>query len=117
MRHRAYLPALTLLVGIAACSGDQSVSVANVLEPTVIKLSAEPGKHVVSLRIEGSGSINGLANVTLMLDGKAYRNEQLNGKVSFTWGGDWYSPVAEIHYRPSKVQDGKLSLQYRFETL
>ena len=118
MRRLADLTLLVLLAGLAACSPSHTASVSNPSEPTIIKLAVtEPEKQVVSLQIQGTGSIDGSAEIALMLDGKAYRSEQLKGLVSFTWAGDWYSPSAEIHYRPSKVQGGKLELQYRFGTL
>lgn len=121
MRTLCNLALCAALCGLAAaCSPSfQTASVANLSEATVIRLAAapDPQKHVVSLLIRGTGSIDGSAQIELMLNGKPYRTEQLRGGVSFTWGGDWYSPVAEIHYRPIKVQGGKLDLQYRFETL
>lgn len=72
------------------------------------------GKHVVSFQIRGIGSIDGVAQVDLMLNGKPYRTERLTGNVSFSWGGDWYSPAAEIRYQPLKVEGGKLEFHYEF---
>jgi hypothetical protein len=80
-------------------------------------MAPDAGKHVVSLDIRGTGSIKGKAEIQLMLDGKPYRTEPLQGAVSFRWGGDWYSSTAEIHYRPLNVEGGQIRLQYHFGTI
>jgi hypothetical protein len=120
MRALCKLAFLVALCGLgASCSPfEETAPIADLTQTTIIKLvSSNPEKHVVSLQIRGAGSIDGTAQIELMLDGKPYRSEQLQGPVSFSWGGDWYSPTAEIRYRPSNVRGGKLSLDYRFGTL
>ena len=117
MPRLPFLALLAVLGGLVACSENQSASVTNTSEPAIIKLTSQAGKQVVSLQVIGSGSIDGSAEIALVLDGKPYRSQHLKGNVSFTWADDWYSPLAEIHYRPTKVQGGRVDLQYRFGTL
>lgn len=110
---------LLLLLFVAACAGyDQSISVADVrkAETVILESTGKPGKvHAIGIR--GSGEIEGEATVMLMLDGKPYKTETLNGPVRFKWGGDWYSNSAEIRYEPGNVSSGKLVIEYRFSTL
>jgi hypothetical protein len=88
-------------------------------KPAIIKLEAPSDLHkrIVSIHIRGSGAVVGTAQIELMLNGSPYRTEKLEGPISFDWRGDWYSPTAEIRYRPINAKDGKIALQYRFETL
>lgn len=117
MRTLAIAAVSAILVGAGGCAPTQSVTLANLSEPRVLKLMApDPNKPIFSLAIEGSGSVDGLAHIELMLNGKPYRSERLGGRVSFAWTGDWYSPTAELRYRPTKVQSGELQLRYRFGT-
>jgi hypothetical protein len=74
-----------------------------------------PGKGPVhSLSVRGSGTIQGHAEVTLILNGSPYRTEKLSGQVGFQWGGDWLSDEAEIRYTPTSVTSGSLKLRYKF---
>lgn len=43
--------------------------------------------------------------------------ELMEGKVDFTWYGDWFSDTAEIKYEPIQVKDGELVIDYLFATL
>lgn len=118
MRFPAHRVCIALSVLLAACSASSVANVPTVTEPAVITLKANPGSgSVVSLQIEGDGSIDGFALIELMLNGKPYRTERLQGSVAFTWGGDWYAPTAEVRYRPENVQGGRLQLRYRFQSL
>jgi hypothetical protein len=117
MRTPTTVVAFAVLLGTAACAPSQSMDVANLSEPAVLTLVApDRSKPVFSLEVKGTGSIDGAAHIELMLNGKPYRSERLEGRVSFTWTGDWYSPSAELRYRPTKVQSGDLQLRYRFGT-
>ena len=112
----------TLLCGlVAGCFPvfPNARSIDDLTAPVIIKLEApsDPQKHVVSIQIRGIGAVDGAAQIELMLNGSPYRTEKLAGPISFTWGGDWYSPTAEIRYRPINVKGGRLAIQYRFETL
>lgn len=88
-------------------------------KPGIIKIEAPSDlqKRIVSIHIRGTGAVVGTAQIELMLNGLPYRTEKLAGPISFDWRGDWYSPTAEIRYRPIDAKDGKIALQYRFETL
>jgi|ERR1700741_4351532 len=119
MRRLAYPTFLCLAIALAAagCSPfDERVAVSDPSKPTDITLTAAKS-GIVSLNVQAVGSIQGTAEISLMLDGKPYKTETVSGRVSFRWGGDWYSPKAEIRYRPMKVEGGSLELQYRFGTI
>jgi hypothetical protein len=117
MRRLTYPTVLCLAGLVAACPAfDEKVAVSNPLSPADITITTS-NPRVVSLDIRGVGSIKGTAEIHLMLDGKTYKTEMLSGQVSFRWGGDWYSPTAEIRYRPVKVESGKLELRYHFGTI
>ncbi len=67
--------------------------------------------------VRGSGNLTGNAELVLMLNNKPYKTEHLNGKIDFSWGGDWYSDSMEIRYQPGKVETGNLKLEYSFYDL
>ena len=91
----------------------------DVTKPANITLNAprDLQKRIVSIHIRGTGAVVGTAQIELMLNGSPYRTEKLAGPISFDWSGDWYSPTAEIRYQPIDAKDGKIALQYRFDTL
>ena len=106
-----------LLFLLTACGTyDGSVSVGDVTTEQSIVLKNSKGGRVYSYSIRGTGHIDGKATATLMLDGKPYRTEQLDGPVRFKWGGDWYSDTAVIVYRPDGVRSGTLIIEYGFRT-
>jgi hypothetical protein len=72
--------------------------------------------NIYAIHIRCSGKIDGQAEISLILNGKPYKTEQLNGKVSFSWSGDWYSDSAEIQYKPIKVSSGVLNFSYAFKS-
>ena len=72
---------------------------------------------IYALDVTGSGSIDGEAEICLMLNGQPYKPVKLNGRVHFSWGGDWYSPTATVRYTPQGVKKGALVLRYQFRTL
>lgn len=111
------IPTAVLLLALVACAPSQITTIENLGEPRVVKLVApDPEKPVFSIEIKGTGSIDGTAQIELMLDGKPYKSQNLEGRVSFTWAGDWYSPTAELRYRPTKARGGELQLRYSFGT-
>jgi hypothetical protein len=109
---------LTALV-VSSCGQQvQRAAPADVTKSEVLVLNKPSGKGSVHcLIIEGSGSIDGKAEIQLMENGAAYRKELLSGPVSFEWSNDWYSDSAEIRYLPSGATGGNLVLKYRFKTM
>ncbi len=107
---------LSLLVG--ACTNyDHSVKVTDIRKEEVIILrNTNNPEPVYGISIRGSGNIDGEATVSLILNGEAYKTEKLKGRVSFKWGGDWYSDTAEIRYKPNNVNSGELVIEYKFST-
>jgi hypothetical protein len=95
--------------------GMSSVAVTDVRRAEILVLATkDTGANVHALTIRVSGEIEGQATLTLILNGEPYKTEQLTGKISFEWGGDWYADTAEIRYEPVNVQSGNVKLQYRF---
>ncbi|MFO0964223.1 MAG: hypothetical protein U0793_01365 [Gemmataceae bacterium] len=79
------------------------------------KRTGSPYTHAIS--IHGSGSIDGDAIISLLLNGRPYKTETLRGAVRFDWGGDWYSETAEVRYEPGEVRSGSITLCYQFHEL
>lgn len=96
---------------------DPAVSVRDVREAETLVLGAETGRPAYAISVRGSGRIDGEATITLLLGGKPYRVEKLNGPVDFEWGGDWYNDTAEVRYEPTVVHSGKLVLYYSISKL
>jgi hypothetical protein len=122
MRSARYLIVLT----IVALAGvwflirllPQTASIADATTAQDLTLRAKPGQtHIYSLDVTGSGSIDGDAEICLMLNGKPYKPVKLHGRVHFSWGGDWYSQTATVRYAPHGVKRGALVLRYQFRTL
>ena len=110
---------LTLFViFLASCSKyDQNVIIDNVSESQAIKLTNNKKGNVHSINIRFSGHIQGNAQVQLMLNGNPYKTENIKGKVHLKWGGDWYSDNAIIKYTATNVTNGKILIEYKFETI
>ncbi len=96
----------------------ESMAVPDVTKELIIRLEKKSGNNnVVSIFIEGKGNINGKAEISLLLNGKAYKTEKINDRFSFVWSGDWYSDTAEIIYKPNSVSSGSIKLNYSFGVL
>ena len=109
--------ALLIATGLlAGCSvGSRKHEVADVTKTEVIVLAKKLGQGPVhSLSVVGLGKIDGNAEISLILHGGPYKTEKMSGKVTFRWGGDWYSDQAEIKYTPGTVTGGTLRLKYKF---
>ena len=92
---------------------DQKLVITDVGTSQVIKLHKKPKQGgIVSMGIRGSGNLNGEAQIIL-----PYKTEQINGKVSFNWGGDWYSDTMELRYQPINANSGILVIEYSFYDL
>ena len=90
----------------------------NVKEPRTISLEHSiSNSSIYALSIEGSGYIDGVATMVLILNGDSYRAERISGTVDFAWGGDWYSDLAEIRYVPIDVTSGSITLHYEFKSI
>ena len=105
----------------ASCGGSSSYQTAAITEVStgtkVVLRSSDADALVTGIRIRGKSDLDGTAEIALMLNGERYRVERLSGSDGFFWGGDWYSPTAEVQYRPIDARAGKVELIYRFETI
>jgi len=81
-------------------------------------LHAPPGYDAIyALDVVGSGRITGEGEISLILNGAPYKTHHVSGEVSFTWGGDWYSPEAKVRFTPSSKASGSVTLHYKFRSL
>ena len=105
-----------ILFFVYACgSPNQTYAITDVTtQQKIILKNAKDKGNVHGMRVNGSGYIQGSAEIILMLNKKAYKTELLNGNIKFTWEGDWYSDDMEIIYKPTSAKSGKLNLIYRF---
>ena len=111
----ALLPILTVSCGQPPHQQIEIKNITNTETLILKKLSNQSNIH--SLKIKGSGNIDGEAKISLILNGKEYKTANLSGMVNFDWGGDWYSDSAEIIYHPINVKGGKISINYCFFNL
>jgi len=132
---------LTTLMVLALATGcgsrNQTHTIADVTKPeTIILKKAASLDAIHYINIVGKGTLEGAAEITLILNGKPYRTEKLSGTVDFQWSGEWYSDSATIEYKvimspvpekvkfgewigmdlyTSSVKSGSLNLQYHFK--
>lgn len=94
---------------------------ARIADPTrsiELKLRAsESADAIYSIRIVGTGQIDGDAEVSLMLNGQPHMTERMRGPIAFTWSGDWYASEATVRYTPTSAKSGTVKLHYRFFSL
>jgi len=111
-----YILITQLFVFCISCSKyDQKISITDIQKPQKITLHKKVNQGgIYAMEIRGSGNLNGKAQIMLMLNGQPYMTEHLNGKISFTWSGDWYFDSMEIRYEPDKVESGNLDIEYDF---
>lgn len=114
-----YILIILLIVLCVSCSKyDQKLSITDIQKPQAITLYKKVNQRgVYAMGIQGSGNLIGNAQLILMLNDQPYKTEQLNGKISFTWSGDWYSDSMEVRYQPGKVESGNLDIEYAFYDL
>jgi len=94
----------------------QSFTFSSVSQKSIIRLHKKKGQgNIHALTISGQGQINGSAVLTLILNKKPYRTVKLSGNAKFTWTSDWYADSLKLQYTPTKVQGGKLVLNYVFK--
>src|SRR5215469_6043102 len=122
MRRTLYFVVAGTLALVVAWVGvrllPQWTRIPDVTRPIELTLQARPGQdHIYSLDVVGIGSVDGDADICLVLNGSAYKPVRLHGRVRFVWGGDWYSPTATVRYIPVQVKSGSVLLRYRFNSL
>ena len=118
MKH--VIPFLFVVVfALAGCSGlHRQESVKDITKTEIIVLKKKPSQGAIhAISITGSGSISGVGEAQLILNGTVYRKEEISGRFSFDFSGDWYSDEAEIRYIPRNVSSGSLTLKYGFRDI
>ena len=107
---------VAIITSLSGCHhGDRFYTISDPTKSETIILTKLPEQgSIYGWALEGSGAIEGEAEISLMLDSKPYRTEQLSGTIDFQWKGDWYADEAEILYTPNSVIGGSVQLKYRF---
>jgi hypothetical protein len=121
MKLRPIIIVLALVIVVAAAVTwwvqPVAVTIEDASKPIELTLvSGHNANKVVALHVEGRGKVDGEAEISLMLDGRAYRTEHLNGPVHLTWRVDWYQPGAVVSYAPLTAKSGTITLRYHFAT-
>ena len=116
MRYLIFTSFIFHLIGCSINTDTYDISDSSKKQTIILKKKSGEG-NVHAINITGEGDINGEATIALILNGEPYKTEKLSGRINFQWGGDWYADTAEIIYEPQKVTKGKISLNYKFETL
>lgn len=113
---KKYFFLFTIVFFIYSCFvGSQYYEIEDVTKPEIVILNKEMNqKNIHAITISGKGQISGVAKICLILNGAPYKSEDISGKVSFNWGGDWYSDTAEISYSPISISDGQLTIKFKF---
>jgi hypothetical protein len=101
---------------LAGCSAaDRETTVKDVTQAETILLRKESKQGAIyAISIAGFGSINGDAEVQLILHGAVYKKKEIRGEFRFDFAGDWYADEAELRYIPTKVSSGNLTVKYAF---
>jgi len=90
----SHAPSLVAVVVTASISASwlayllapASVTISDAGRATEVVLRAKPGiNSVYALSVEGTGHVDGDAEISLMLNGAPYKPQQLSGVVSFSW--------------------------------
>jgi hypothetical protein len=115
------LPLILIISALvfAGCSySDREVSVKDVTKNETIILRKRPSQGWISsvsgIHVTGDGWIDGKAEVHLFMNGAVYKKEEISGKVSFEWDGDWYADQAEVRYVSDAAVGGTITLKYEF---
>jgi hypothetical protein len=115
MKVLLYIFTITALALVGCISSTREVRVKDVTKSETIILKKRFTQDSISgLRVVGSGSIDGKAEVHLMLNGAVSKKEEVSGSVSFEWDGDWYADQAEVRYVPGTATSGTVTLKYQF---
>ncbi|MCK5214842.1 MAG: hypothetical protein KAR05_05765 [Candidatus Omnitrophica bacterium] len=110
-RNLLYIGLIPALFG--CFFGEREVRVRSVaFSETIILRSRQENPHQIKIR--GEGRIEGVASITLILNGDAYKTEELNGDVHFVWMGDWYDSQAVVEYDHGNAKSGNLIIIYDF---
>lgn len=121
MRRLVILSAVVLVVAIARAKClwlPNRVHIADASKPARVMLEARTHPdRIYALDVVGSGHLDGGGKIWLVLNGEPYKTIELRGPVHFSWGGDWYSPEAEVRYSPDAATTGSISLSYEFHSL
>jgi hypothetical protein len=105
-----------LAVVLLSCANyDQRLIMKDLERTQIINLHKKSGQgNICSMGIRVSGQIDGKARIVLMLNKTPFKTTDIDGKTSFTWGGDWYADSMELRYEPLEVRSGELTIEYYF---
>jgi hypothetical protein len=107
--------AILAILLVSCAKYDQRLVIKDLKNTQLVSLHKKQGQRAIcSMGIRGSGRIDGKARIVLMLNGAPYKEADINDKVSFSWGGDWYADSMELRYQPLEVRSGELVIEYYF---
>jgi|AntRauTorcE11898_2_1112593.scaffolds.fasta_scaffold94471_1 hypothetical protein len=100
MKIHAILTLLICIILVGCGMSRQTVTVKDATKSEVLILKKKPSQGAIHrIHFEGSGSIDGKAEIQLILDGAIYKKEEIIGHFSFDLESDWYSDEAEVLLR------------------
>jgi hypothetical protein len=115
MIRNILLISIMTVLPLSCARYDQRLVIKDMKKEQLIILHKKQGQgNICSMGIRGLGRVDGKARIVLMLNGAPYKAADVNGKVDFTWGGDWYADSMELHYQPLEVRSGELIIEYYF---
>ena len=113
MKIRIPTLAFTLLFFILLSGCSDEVRINSVAFSETLTLKSE-NKHQHTIWLAFNGRVEGVARISLMLEGKPYKTEELNGDINFEWRTDWYSSEAILEYEHGTAKGGSLTINYGF---
>lgn len=108
---------LLALIGITGCNMfGETYTLPDVTKETMVTLHKKDSqkKAISGMRVDISGHVDGLADITLMLDGQPYDTKHVTGDIKINFSGEWYADTINIQYKPVSVQTGNISMNYEF---
>jgi len=98
---------------------NQDLNICNVKSKQIIKLEKLPSStnYVVSLKLNISGKIKGIAEISLLENNQTYKSKIIKDNFSINLNSEWYSSNAILLYKPINVKYGEIKIKYSFEEI
>ncbi len=98
---------------------NQESIIYNVKRKQTINLEKFPSStnNVVSLKINISGNIKGIAKISLLENNQTFKSKIIKDNFSININSEWYSNNATLLYKPINVKYGEIKIKYSFEEI
>jgi hypothetical protein len=98
---------------------NQESIIYNVKRKQTINLEKFPSStnNVVSLKINISGNIKGIAKISLLENNQTFKSKIIKDNFSININSEWYSSNATLLYKPINVKYGEIKIKYSFEEI